>query len=222
MNDRRASGNLLLIEDNAELSLWLGKSLRLRGLAVEFATDGITADRMLRAQRWDLVILDLSLPGLDGLDVLRRLRAHGDAVPVLILTARADVPDKVRGLKLGADDYLTKPFDLSELEARVEALLRRPRELRTKRATIGELTLDYEQSAFYRGDVPLSLSKREREVMDLVVSGLLNKQVAGNLGISEVTVKAHRGQVMRKMRARSLADLVKMASRLGVTVAQQG
>jgi two-component system response regulator TctD len=145
--------------------LWLGKALRLRGLDVEFATDGEAADRMLREQDWDLVILDLSLPLLDGTDVLRRLRARGSVMPVLILTARGEVPDRVRGLNLGADDYLTKPFELAELEARIAALLRRPRELRARRTTIGQLTFDHEQSAFYRGDAPLALTRRETALL---------------------------------------------------------
>jgi two-component system response regulator TctD len=156
-----AGGRLLLVEDHAELSLWLGKALRQRGLAVEFATDGAEANRRIAEGRFDLVVLDLSLPGLDGLDVLRRLRDRGDAVPVLILTARSDVADRVRGLNLGADDYLPKPFDLTELEARIAALLRRPKEFRSQRKTIGSLTLDLEQNAFYRAEAPLPLTKRE-------------------------------------------------------------
>jgi two-component system response regulator TctD len=159
------SARLLLIEDHAELSLWLGKALRQRGFDVTFATDGIAADSKLRETDWDLVILDLSLPGLDGLTVLRRLRARGDMVPVLILTARGDVADRVQGLNLGADDYLPKPFELSELEARVTALLRRPKEIRAKRTTIGELTLDHEQAAFYRAETPLALTKREAALL---------------------------------------------------------
>lgn len=168
MEEKRSSGRLLLVEDHAELSLWLGKALRQRGLDVEFATDGVAADALLRAGGWDLVVLDLSLPGLDGLDVLQRLRARGDTVPVLVLTARADVTDRVRGLNLGADDYLPKPFELPELEARIAALMRRPKELRQSRSTIGELTLDREQHAFYRGAQPLALTKRESALLSVL------------------------------------------------------
>jgi two-component system response regulator TctD len=165
VEDKRMSGRLLLIEDHAELSLWLGKALRQRGLKVAFATDGLAADQALRGEKWDLVVLDLSLPGLDGLDLLRRLRGRGDTVPVLVLTARGEVADRVRGLDLGADDYLPKPFELSELEARIAALLRRPRELRGRRTTVGELAFDHEQHAFYRGDVPLALTRRESALL---------------------------------------------------------
>jgi two-component system response regulator TctD len=167
-DDTIASGRLLLVEDSAELSLWLGKSLRQRGFQIEFALDGRQADILARQGGWDLIVLDLSLPHIDGLEVLQRLRSSGDTTPVLILTARAEVNQRVRGLELGADDYLAKPFDVAELQARITALLRRPKGLRTKRTAIGLLVLDHEQNAFYGSEAPLSLTKRESSLLRLL------------------------------------------------------
>jgi len=167
-DDTTASGRLLLVEDSAELSLWLGKSLRQRGFQIEFALDGRQADVLARQGGWDLIVLDLSLPHIDGLEVLQRLRSSGDTTPVLILTARAEVNQRVRGLELGADDYLPKPFDVAELQARITALLRRPKGLRTKRTAIGLLVLDHEQNAFYGSETPLSLTKRESSLLRLL------------------------------------------------------
>src|ERR1700712_952692 len=119
---------ILLVEDHTELSHWLAKALRDAHLTVECADNGADADALLHTQDYALVILDLTLPKMDGLDVLRRLRARGGergATPVLILTARGGLDERVQGLNLGADDYLAKPFELAELEARVKALLRR-------------------------------------------------------------------------------------------------
>ncbi|MEP7068440.1 MAG: response regulator, partial [Usitatibacter sp.] len=114
---------ILLAEDNKTLSDWLEKALRLGGFAVDCMRDGVDADHVLLTQNYDLVILDLGLPRMDGLDILRRLRRRGATVPVLVLTARGEIDSRVEGLNLGADDYLTKPFSLSELEARINAVI---------------------------------------------------------------------------------------------------
>ena len=117
---------ILLVEDTPDIALWLGTALRQGGMQVEFATDGHAADRCLQpGHGFDAVLLDLQLPGQDGLSVLQALRGRGDAVPVLVLTARASVPDRVLGLNMGADDYLPKPFEPRELLARIKAILRR-------------------------------------------------------------------------------------------------
>ena len=116
---------LLLVEDDGTLATTLQRALREEGYAVDWLSDGETADEILATQDYDLVILDVSLPGLDGLGVLKHLRERGSKTPVLVLTARDRLDDRVTGLDLGADDYMTKPFELAELEARIRALIRR-------------------------------------------------------------------------------------------------
>src|SRR2546427_1929824 len=133
---------ILLVEDHLELSRWLAKALRDARWSVECAHNGADADALLHTQEYALVILDLGLPKMDGLDVLKRLRARGSKTPVLILTARGGLNERVQGLNLGADDYLAKPFELIELEARVKALLRRTRGHEAVTLTCGALTFD--------------------------------------------------------------------------------
>ncbi|HEX7607255.1 MAG TPA: response regulator, partial [Usitatibacter sp.] len=133
---------ILLAEDNKTLADWLEKALRHGGYAVDCMRDGIDADHVLLTQSYDLVILDLGLPRMDGLEILRRLRRRGVAVPVLILTARGEIESRVEGLNLGADDYLTKPFSLSELEARINAVIRRAQGAASPLQAVGALEYD--------------------------------------------------------------------------------
>ena len=149
------------------------------------------------------LVLDVSLPGLNGLDLQSLVAGERTDMPIIFITGHGDVPMTVQAMKAGAVEFLTKPFNDDVLLAAVRAALERSR---------GALSLEAEMRVL-RGRYT-SLSQRERQVMALVVSGLLNKQVGGELGISEITVKAHRGKVMQKMKADSLADLVKMAARL--------
>ena len=154
--------HILLVEDTPDISLWLGTALRQGGMAVSFARDGLEAEQCLQTGHgFDAVLLDLHLPGRDGLSVLQALRERGDAVPVLILTARASVPDRVLGLNMGADDYLPKPFDLSELEARLQALLRRPGRQKAAALRLGPLEMVRETGDVLLQGRPLALTPRE-------------------------------------------------------------
>lgn len=161
---------ILLVEDTPDIALWLGTALRQGGMAVEFATDGHAADHCLQAGHgFDAVLLDLQLPGQDGLSVLQALRARGDAVPVLILTARASVPDRVLGLNMGADDYLPKPFDLSELEARLQVLLRRRGRSKSQELRLGPLAMHGSSGAVMLQGQVLALTKRESAALRVLL-----------------------------------------------------
>jgi FixJ family two-component response regulator len=149
------------------------------------------------------LVLDVSLPGLNGLDLQKRVAVERTDMPIIFITGHGDVPMTVQAMKAGAIEFLTKPFSDDVLLSAVRVALERSR-----------VALSLEAEMRILRDCYASLSHRERQVMALVVSGLLNKQVGGELGISEITVKAHRGKVMQKMKANSLADLVKMAARL--------
>jgi FixJ family two-component response regulator len=151
------------------------------------------------------LILDVNLPDLNGLDLQQSVSVERTDMPIIFVTGYGDVPMTVKAMKAGAAEFLTKPFSDEVLLTAIEQALERSRSSLALNSEIHELR-----------DRHASLSRREQEVMALVVSGLLNKQVGFELGISEITVKAHRGQVMRKMKARSLPDLVNMAARLGI------
>jgi FixJ family two-component response regulator len=151
------------------------------------------------------LVLDVSLPDLSGLDLQAQIAGDRAEMPIIFITGYGDVPMTVQAMKAGAAEFLTKPFDDEALLSAIRSALLRSEAALAERASLGDLRQRRE-----------SLSRREREVMDLIVTGLLNKQVAGSLGISEITVKAHRGRVMEKMQARSFADLVRMSERLSL------
>ena len=151
------------------------------------------------------LVLDVSLPGLDGLELQKRIAGERTDMPIIFITGHGDVPMTVQAMKAGAAEFLTKPFGDEALLGAIRSALERSRAALDREAEIRMLRDSY-----------ALLTPRERQVMTLVASGLLNKQVGGELGISEVTVKAHRGQVMRKMKAKSLPDLVTMSARLGL------
>ena len=164
---------ILLVEDHVELAHWVAKALRDANLSVELAANGADADAMLHTQDFALVILDLTLPKMDGLDVLRRLRARGGArarTPVMILTARGGLEEKVQGLNLGADDYLAKPFELAELEARVKALLRRGQGSEALVHQCGALSFDTVTRLFTYDGAQLALTPREYAVLEALIT----------------------------------------------------
>jgi two-component system response regulator TctD len=160
---------LLLVEDNRELATWLGRTLNQANYAVDIAHDGEEAEHALAVGEHALVILDLSLPKRSGLDVLRSLRANGNRVPVIVLTANASLDSRVKGLNEGADDYLAKPFQIEELEARIRVQLRRANNRTAPLITLGTLAFDTNSRLFTLADTPLVLTPREHAVLEQLV-----------------------------------------------------
>jgi FixJ family two-component response regulator len=197
---------VFVVDDDPLVRDSVADLLSAAGLAAQ--TFG-SATEFIRARRPDIsacLILDVDLPDLSGLDLQTELARSGIEVPIIFLTGHGDIPKSVRAMKAGAMEFLTKPFRTQELLDAVRHALVRDGELRKEISHIIELQERLQQ-----------LTPRERQVLTLVVRGLLNKQIAGELGTTELTIKAHRGKVMRKMRAASLADLVRMAEKLQIS-----
>jgi two-component system response regulator TctD len=160
---------LLLVEDNLELADWLARVLRRGNFVVDVLHDGEAADHALSLETYDLVILDLTLPSMSGMQLLRRLRSRSEAVPVIILTANASVDGRVAGLDEGADDYLAKPFDIAELEARIRVQLRRSARRPAPVISCGTLAFDTNTRLFRLGATPLALTPREHAVLETLL-----------------------------------------------------
>jgi FixJ family two-component response regulator len=196
---------VFVVDDDLSMRVALINLFRSMGLGVEVFG---SASELLETKLPDVVsclVLDIRLPGVSGLDFQTRLAEAGIDIPIVFMTGHGDIPMSVRAMKAGAIDFLTKPFRDQDMLDAVTRALERDRKRREDEDSVSELRVLFE-----------ALTPREREVIALVTAGLMNKQIAAELGVSEITVKIHRGHVMRKMKAKSLADLVRMAETLGV------
>jgi len=203
MSEDRAT--VFVVDDDLSMRRSLEALLRSVGHDVQLFA---SAQEFMHAPRSDApgcLVLDVRLPGMSGLTFQQELTKAGVALPIIFITGHGDVPMTVRAMKAGAAEFLTKPFDDQVLLDAIHAAIERDRERRREEASLATLQARYRE-----------LTERERQVMKLVVVGRVNKQIAAELGLSVVTVKVHRGQVMRKMLAKSVAELVRMADRLGI------
>jgi two-component system response regulator TctD len=206
--DKGGAMRILVVEDDPELGDALQRQLRRDGHGVDWERDGEAADDTLRLQVYELIVLDINLPGKSGFEVLRALRRRGSRTPVLMLTARADIDDRVTALDVGADDYLAKPFDFRELQARCRALLRRTQGIAEGATTIGALTFDRGARSARIGDVQLALPNREFRLLEIFVGNLgkaLSKaQIVGQIFdfddvVADNVVELYVGRLRKKL-----------------------
>ena len=204
-NLRESRPVIAIVDDDPSVREGLKSLIRSAGWSVETFASAQEFLARPQANVPSCLILDLQLPDLSGLDLQKRMAATDLEIPIVFLTGHGDIPASVQAMKAGALEFLTKPVDEQDLLRAIQEAIDRDRRTRQQHADLHELRRRHD-----------SLTAREREVMQQVISGLLNKQVAAELNITEFTVKIHRGQVMRKMHADSLANLVRMAESLGI------
>lgn len=200
-----SKGVVFLVDDDASVRRGLGSLFRSAGLNVEVFASAAEMKQSPRSEAANCLVLDVRLPTLNGIELQEHLVRSNKKIPIIFITGHADVPMTVRAMKGGAIDFFTKPVDGRAILGAVFAAIDRDRKRRESEDAVETLRAIFE-----------TLTPREREVMGFVTSGLMNKQIAAEMGLCEITVKIHRGNIMRKMKARSLPDLVRMADALGL------
>jgi len=223
----RPTLRIVLVEDNAALAQGITYRLQDAGHSVDRLDDGRAAEDFLRSDKADLVILDINLPGQSGLDVLRSMRARGDTRPVLLLTARADTDERVRGLDAGADDYLVKPFEMQELEARIRALARRKLAPYRKTLRFGPMVLDLDARQVVIAGTPLSIPRREVALLEALLiaegrtvrkSHLLEHTYGTGADIDESAIEAHLSRLRKRLKPHGIAITVQRGLGYAISV----
>jgi FixJ family two-component response regulator len=204
--EKPAAAVVFVIDDDESVRESLSSLIRSVDLRVETFSSGKAFLEHQRPEAPACLVLDVRLPGLSGLELQRELAAGGNPIPIIFITGHGDIPMSVRAMKAGAVEFLTKPFRDQDLLDAIQQAIERDRQSLKQRSEIAVLRSRYE-----------TLTPRQREVMGLVIRGLLNKQIAGELGTSEITVKIQRGQVMERMRAESVPELVRISQKLGLS-----
>jgi FixJ family two-component response regulator len=204
---KETEATVFIVDDDAHMRESLRNLVRSVGLRAELFASAQEFLQSRHSNAPSCLVLDVRMPGLSGLDLQRQTAEAGLEIPIIFITGHGDIPMTVRAMKAGAVEFLTKPFRDQDLLDAIQQALKRSRKVREQQAATEELRRRF-----------ALLTSREREVMERVVAGLLNKQIGADLGTSETTVKIHRHQVMEKMGAGSLAELVRMADRLGIPV----
>ena len=216
---------IVLVEDNASLAAGICYRLQDAGHAVDVLDDGLAASTYLATDNADLVILDINLPGRDGLDLLKDMRQRGDARPVLLLTARAETVDRVKGLDAGADDYLVKPFEMVELEARIRALSRRKPQTFRKMLRLGSLELDLDARQALINDTAADIPRREISILEALMSAegrtvaklqLIEHTYGTGSDVEEAAIEAHISRLRKRLKPHGIA--IQVARGLGYAI----
>ena len=216
---------IVLVEDNASLAAGICYRLQDAGHAVDVLDDGLAASTFLATDNADLVILDINLPGRDGLDLLKDMRQRGDARPVLLLTARAETVDRVKGLDAGADDYLVKPFEMVELEARIRALSRRKPQTFRKMLRLGSLELDLDARQALINDTAADIPRREISILEALMSAegrtvaklqLIEHTYGTGSDVEEAAIEAHISRLRKRLKPHGIA--IQVARGLGYAI----